>query len=116
MKILQYTEAQAHTFDNEVASKVTGRVLIGKDDKAHNFCMRSFTLAPGGFSPRHSHPWEHEIFVHAGTGKVYKEGEWQTVTSGTAIFIPGGEEHQFMNGGAEDFTFICLIPSGVDEL
>ena len=116
MKIMNYTEAPSHEFNNEVAQGVTGRVVIGKDDKAHNFCMRVFTLAPGGFTPRHSHKWEHEIFVHSGTGRLYKEGEWQTVTSGTAVFIPGNEEHQFMNGGAEDFVFICLIPSGVDEI
>ncbi len=116
MKILKYTDAPSHEFNNELAQGVKGRVVIGKDDDAHNFCMRVFTLEPGGFTPRHSHNWEHEVFIHSGTGKVYKDGEWQTVTSGTAVFIPGNEEHQFMNGGAEDFTFICLIPSGVDEI
>ena len=116
MKMVNYTDATAHHIDNEVASGVTGRVLIGRADEASNFCMRSFTLAPGGFTPRHSHDWEHEVFVHSGIGRVYKDGEWQTVTSGTAVFIPAGEEHQFMNGGVEDFTFICLIPSGIDEI
>ncbi|PID55555.1 cupin, partial [candidate division KSB3 bacterium] len=26
------------------------------------------------------------------------------------------EEHQLKNEGDEDFTFVCLIPSGVDEI
>lgn len=116
MKILNSSDAPSKTFDSEIAKGVTGRILIGKNDNAHNFCMRLFTLAPGGFTPRHSHAWEHEIFVHSGKGQVYREGEWKNVESGTAVFIPGGEEHQLMNGGGEDFTFICLIPSGVDEL
>ncbi len=56
------------------------------------------------------------MFVHSGKGQVYQSGEWRDVVSGTAVFIPGGEEHQFMNAGGEDFVFICLIPSGVDEI
>jgi quercetin dioxygenase-like cupin family protein len=116
MKILNYTDAPSTTFDSELAKGVTGRVVIGKDDNAHNFCMRVFTLEPGGFSPRHAHEWEHEIFIHSGKGQVFKDGEWTPVTSGTVVFIPGNEEHQFMNAGAEEFTFICLIPSGVAEM
>ncbi|WP_163336272.1 cupin domain-containing protein [Desulfopila sp. IMCC35008] len=116
MKILNYTDAPSTTFDSELAKGVTGRVVIGKEDEAHNFCMRVFTLEPGGFSPRHAHEWEHEIFIHSGKGQVFKNGEWAPVTSGTVVFIPGNEEHQFMNAGAEDFVFICLIPSGVAEL
>lgn len=116
MKVLDYKEAPSHQFDSDSVRGVTGRVVIGKDDHADNFCMRVFTLAPGGFTPRHSHAWEHEIFIHSGKGQVYRDGEWQTVTSGTVVFIPGAEEHQFMNAGAEDFVFICLIPSGVNEI
>lgn len=116
MKIAKYEESQAHKFENENVKGVTGRVVIGKEDQAENFCMRVFTVAPGGFTPRHSHEWEHEIFVHSGVGKVYQNGEWREVTSGTVVFIPGDEEHQFMNGGGEDFVFICLIPSGVSEI
>ena len=59
MKVINYAEAPAKTFDNDVAKGVTGRVVIGKADKADNFCMRVFTLAPGGHTPRHSHEWEH---------------------------------------------------------
>jgi len=116
MKIANYKDSPSHRFDSETVKGVTGRVVIGKADNAENFCMRVFTVTPGGFTPRHSHAWEHEIFIHSGKGKVYKDGDWQEVTSGTALFIPGNEEHQFMNGGGEDFVFICLIPSGVAEI
>ena len=116
MKIIEYTDAPTHHYESETAKGVTGRVVIGKQDSAENFCMRVFTINPGGFTPRHAHPWEHEIFVHSGKGQVFKDGEWQAVTSGTVVFIPAGEEHQLMNAGAEDFTFICLISSGVQEI
>jgi len=116
MKIADYKDSPVHKFDSETVKGVKGRVVIGKEDCAENFCMRVFTLEPGGFTPRHSHEWEHEIFVHSGKGKVYQKGEWRDIQSGTVVFIPGGEEHQFMNGGGEDFVFVCLIPSGVDEI
>ena len=116
MKVIDYAEAPSKTFDNDVAKGVTGRVVIGKADQAENFCMRVFTLAPGGHTPRHSHEWEHEIFVHAGEGQVFKNGTWQDVKAGSVVFVPGHEEHQFQNNGDKDFTFVCLIPSGTDEL
>ncbi len=116
MKITNYKDTPGQRFESEAVQGVTGRVVIGKADEANNFCMRVFTVEPGGFTPRHSHEWEHEVFIHSGVGKVYQNGEWREVTSGTAVFIPGNEEHQFMNGGGEDFVFICLIPSGVAEL
>lgn len=116
MKILNYQESPAKKFDGDIVKGVTGRVVIGKADQANNFCMRVFTVAPGGFTPKHSHEWEHEIFVHSGAGKVFRNGEYQAVKSGTVLFIPGNEEHQFKNESEEDFVFVCLIPSGVDEI
>lgn len=116
MKVAQYSSIPGQQFNSEVVKNVTGRVAIGKDDGAPNFCMRVFTIGPEGFSPRHAHEWEHEIFVHAGKGQIYRDGEWTDVSGGTVIFIPGNEEHQLRNSGDEDFTFVCLIPKGVAEL
>jgi len=39
-------------------------------------------------------------------------GEPLVLEPGDVLFIPGGEEHQFVNEGAEPFFFICLIPLG----
>jgi quercetin dioxygenase-like cupin family protein len=116
MKIVNYSEVSGHTFNNEVVKGVTGRVVIGKNDGAQNFCMRVFVMETGGFTPKHSHPWEHEVFVHAGQGKMLREGEWVDVESGTVLFIPGGEEHQFKNTGTDELVFVCLIPSGIAEI
>jgi quercetin dioxygenase-like cupin family protein len=116
MKVINYKKAATQTFEGETVKGVTGRIAIGKDDGAGNFCMRVFTVAPGGFTPKHSHYWEHEVFIHAGQGKIFREGDWLDVASGTVLFIPGGEEHQFKNTGKSDLVFVCLIPSGVPEL
>ncbi|MCR4428907.1 MAG: cupin domain-containing protein [Caldiserica bacterium] len=116
MKIVPFWEVQFQEFQAETVQGVKGRVLIGKDDGAGNFCMRFFELSPGGFTPRHSHPWEHEIFIHKGQAEVLKDGGFIPVLPGTALFVPGGEEHQIRNPGDEPLQFVCLIPSGVPEL
>lgn len=116
MKIKHYTQIKPTHFDGDLVKSVDGRVLIGKADGAENFCMRLFEMAPDGFTPRHSHDWEHEIFVHSGNGSVFKEGIWVPLKAGNAVFIPGNEEHQIKNTGKEPFVFICLIPSGPPEL
>ena len=115
MKICHFTEVDPVVFP-EPAKGVKGRVLIGKTDGAENFCMRLFELPPGATTPRHSHAWEHEIFVHAGQGEVFKEETWTPVRPGTVVFIPGEEEHQFRCTGATPLFFVCLIPDGPPEL
>lgn len=116
MKHTHYSALEAQKFDNDMVKGVTGRVAIGKNDGAPNFCMRIFTIDPGGFTPKHSHDWEHEILIHQGNGKLFKDGEYVDVKAGDIIFVPGNEEHQFKNESDAPFTFACLIPTGVDEL
>jgi quercetin dioxygenase-like cupin family protein len=117
MKILDtYEHVPGQRFEGDAVKGVTGRVVIGKDDGAPNFCMRIFTLSPGGNTPLHSHEWEHEVLIHEGKGQVFTEGRWVAVQRGSVIFIPGLEEHQFKNESDQDLVFACLIPKGVAEL
>jgi quercetin dioxygenase-like cupin family protein len=102
----------------EGAQGVSIRWLIRDVDGAKNFFMRHFEIAPGGHTPRHSHPWEHEVFILEGNGVVLgAEGE-KEFSPGDVIFVPAGEEHQFRNPslpgsetGEKPVAFLCLIPS-----
>ncbi len=116
MKHAAYDSIESVTIDNEAARDVTGRVLIGRADGAENFCMRSFTIGPGGHTPKHSHDWEHEIFVHQGTGDVLLDDQWHALSPGSVVFIPGGIDHQIRNSSGGSLTFICLVPSGAPEM
>ena len=117
MKIVKnYKETPEKKMDTETVKGVTGRVAVGKADGATNFCMRVFEIEKDGYTPRHAHDWEHEIFIHEGKGQVFKAGEWIDVEKGSFLFIPGNEEHQFRNSGDAKFVFICLIPEGPPEL
>ncbi len=116
MAIRHFSQIKGTFFNEGPAKGVTGRVLVGKADGADHFCMRMFQVAPGGHTPLHSHPWEHEIFVHSGKGAVFLGGQWTDVEPGTAIFIPGTAEHQMKSTGGDVFTVVCLVPAGVPEL
>lgn len=116
MKITHYSECDGVLFDSEAVKGVTGRVAIGQADGAKNFCMRVFELEEGGYSPRHSHEWEHEIFVHSGKGEILNKDKWVPISTGYIVFVPGNLVHQIRNVGDEPFVFACLIPVGAPEL
>ncbi len=116
MKMKHYSEIEPTRFTGGPAEGVAGRVLVGRRDGAENFCMRVFEIAPGGYSPKHVHDWEHEMFFHAGEGEVLGGGGWRPVRAGSAVFMPANEEHQVRNTGKQTLTFICLIPSKAPEL
>ncbi|MFO7750603.1 MAG: cupin domain-containing protein [Desulfobacteraceae bacterium] len=116
MKMVHYTDIDPVQFDNDAVKNIKGRVLIGKADKAENFCMRLFEIEKNGHTPFHAHEWEHEIFVHSGRGEAFSNNEWLPVSRGTALFIPGGEEHQIRNISEDPLIFLCLVPSTAPEL
>ncbi|MDD5448560.1 MAG: cupin domain-containing protein, partial [Actinomycetota bacterium] len=65
---------------------------------------------PGVYTPRHSHPFEHENFVVSGSGEVLIEGKKEQVIRGDVVFIPPVLEHQYRNTGKEMLEFLCGIP------
>jgi quercetin dioxygenase-like cupin family protein len=116
MKIIPYTEVKPTRYEGAEAKGVAARVVIGKKDGAENFCMRVFEISAGGNTPKHSHDWEHEMFIHSGEGDVYGNGRWNPITSGKVVFIPSNEEHQIKNSGKELLIVVCLVPSKAPEL
>ncbi len=116
MRVKQYNELKATLFDNDQAKGVAARVVIGKNDGANNFYMRVFEISPGGYTPKHSHDWEHEMFVHSGQGEVYGDGKWHQFKPGNVVFISGNELHQMRNTGKELLVVVCLIPGNAPEL
>jgi quercetin dioxygenase-like cupin family protein len=116
MKIINYESIPSTHFDNNEAKGVAGRVVVGKADGANNFCMRIFEIAPGGNTPMHSHPWEHEMFIHAGAGEIFGNGKWNSIKPGTIIYMPPNEKHQVRNIRKEVLILACLVPSIAPEL
>lgn len=111
MIIRHAQEIKAESVTDAGAEKANVRWVIAGKDGAKNFFMRVFDIEPGGYTPLHHHPWEHEMFVLEGKGCVVKEGKEVSLTRGSVVFIPPDEEHQIKNTSQETFTFICLIPT-----
>ncbi|HEU67689.1 MAG TPA: cupin domain-containing protein [Candidatus Acetothermia bacterium] len=90
------------------------RVLIGPADHAPTFAVRLFTLAPGGHTPFHSHPFEHGVIVLRGAGTVLTAMGPRAIGEGSVVFVPPGERHQFRNAGSIPLQFLCIVPVGVE--
>jgi len=95
----------------EGAEQVKMRMLIGPEDGACCFHMRHFEVATGGHTPHHEHPFEHEVLILSGVGKVRSAEGDRPIKGGDVVFVPGSEQHQFVNTGGEALTFLCLIPA-----
>ena len=107
---IRTAEVVARVVDMAGAAGVQMRMLIGPADAAPTFNMRMFDVAGGGHTPRHTHDWEHEVYILAGEGTVLAGGEGRPISPGQCIYIPPNEEHQFRNGGAGPLRFLCLVP------
>jgi quercetin dioxygenase-like cupin family protein len=109
MKLFRYDTVKAKDAE-EGASKLKVRWLITKEIGAENFAMRLFEMEPGGYSPLHVHPWEHEVFILDGEGFVFDGEKAKEFKAGDVVFISPDERHQFENNGKKTLKFLCLIP------
>jgi len=113
MKVAHYETIpqQDVTMDGAQGCKI--RLLIGEPDGAPHFAMRQFEVVPGGHTPYHQHPYEHEVFVLEGSG-VVRQGEREfSIGPGSVVFVPANEIHQFRAVGDRPLKFLCLIPHAV---
>jgi quercetin dioxygenase-like cupin family protein len=94
---------------------VTFRQLLAKNVDAPNFYLRLFEVEPGGNTPRHSHAWEHEVFVVSGLGKIVLENSESALSEGDAVLVHPNEIHQFVNDSPSLMRMICVIPRPADD-
>ncbi len=111
MKVEKSSNVKKTLVQAEGAKDVEIRWLISKEDGAPNFAMRMFELKPGGHTPLHRHPHEHEVFIVEGNGTLSCDGKNYKFGSEYAIFVPGNAEHNFKNTGDSLLRFLCLIPA-----
>ena len=111
MKIEKSSNIEKKTVIMEGAKDIDIRVLISKNDGAHNFAMRMFEVQPGGHTPLHVHPHEHEVFILEGKGTFHCEGKDYPFEPEHVIFVPGDAIHNFQNTGDSLLRFLCLVPA-----
>jgi len=109
-KVVHYKQIDSKEFGPS-APGASIRVLIDDEhDRAPVYKLRMIEIKPGGHSPDHSHPYEHENFVVEGKGQVMLDGEWHDLKPGDVVYVPPSLRHQYRNSGEQTFKFLCGIP------
>lgn len=111
MKVNHFEAVEQKPVDMPGTQDCKVRWLVGPSDGAPNFAMRQFEVAPGGFTPRHSHPYEHEVFVLDGEGTVFSGDTPHALRAGSVVYVAPDEVHQFRNEGDRPLKFLCLVPN-----
>jgi len=111
MIIKKTSEVPATPVQMDGAKDVNVRVLFGPKDGAPTFAMRIFELAPGGFTPFHEHPFEHEVMILQGDMAVVSHKGQTPVEPGQVLLVMPHEKHQFRNRSWDKpASFLCLVP------
>src|ERR1044072_7041727 len=111
MQIKKLQDVPQNEVTMEGAAGCRVRWLIGEGDKAPNFAMREFEVAPGGHTPKHFHDYEHEIYVIDGQGVVMDGDQERPLSRGDVLLVSPNDIHQFKNTGSAPLRFLCLIPN-----
>lgn len=110
MLIRNIDDCQKSPVEMEGASGAAMAMMVGRDDGAPTFAMRSFEVVAGGHTPEHSHDYEHEVYIVGGSGTVLLEGEHRPIRGGDVIYVPADEVHQFRASNRESLRFLCMVP------
>jgi quercetin dioxygenase-like cupin family protein len=111
MKLNHYEQVAKAPVTMEGAVGCQVRWLVDETQGAPNFAMRQFEVAPGGYTPRHSHPYEHEVFVLEGDGVVVEGDVEHPLRAGDFLLVTPNEIHQFRNTGSQPLKFLCMVPN-----
>jgi len=93
------------------ASGVTKQVPISKEDGTPSFSVRVFTIAPGGHTPFHNHPFEHLNYIIEGEGVLVGQNRENAIKKGDFALVLPGETHQYKNTSADKpLVLMCAVP------
>ena len=96
-------------------SGVSIRYLVLEEFGAPNFELRYFEVQKGGKTSIDEHPYEHEVFVLKGRGKLLLNEKEYPLRPNDAILIEPNEKHRLVQEGDEPFGFLCVVPNGVSS-
>ena len=115
MSILRREDMPKLELNMPAAKNVVKQTGITGKNGWDGWSMRIFTLGAEGYTPKHTHDWPHINYIISGEGSLLVDGKEQPVNPGDTAYVKGGEEHQFKNTGAGEFSFICIVPEEGDK-
>ncbi len=107
MYVTSIDRVREYNLKKEGAKGVKVKYLLHKGIGVKRIQLRLFTIEVEGYTALEKHAHEHEVYILKGTALVKGGNKEVQVTSGSVIFIPSNEEHQFRNVGDEKVEFLC---------
>jgi len=103
-------EAQDESTNRIFRGKVSVQRIIGESNDDFRVIVVHFSQ--GAINVFHTHTFDQVLYITEGEGIVATESEEITVTPGTIVFIPAGEDH--WHGATKDsaFSHIAIMPPG----
>ncbi len=111
MPVIKHNELNETRVEMDGVKDVTKKVPVGAKEGGDGYTMRVFTISPGGFTPKHSHDWEHVNHIVKGHGQLMIDGVAHEMNEKDYALVPPNSEHQFSNPYDEPFEFICIVPN-----
>lgn len=108
--VKRLSEVAQEDVGEEGAKNAAIQWLIDEKAGAKNFVVRRFVIKKDGYTPLHSHDWEHEVYILSGKGTIRVADEVFVVQKDMFAYVPPNVIHQFKNAGDENFIFLCIIP------
>lgn len=87
------------------------RMLLGAAEEAPSFSMLHFEISPGGYTPKHFHDFEHEIYILEGRGEAWEGDTAHPIGPGDVLLVKPNDIHQFRNSGKAPLKLLCLTPN-----
>jgi quercetin dioxygenase-like cupin family protein len=109
-KVCHYTDIPAQTYGDEAPGTQIRWLIDEPHDGAPVYALRMIEIDPGGHTPRHQHPWEHENYIVEGEGRVWIGDAWHALKPGDVVLVPPDAEHTYENNGTVAFKLLCGIP------
>jgi quercetin dioxygenase-like cupin family protein len=95
---------------DDTVRDVEMNVLIGEVEGIPNFFMRKFVIEEGGYTPYHTHDWEHVVYILEGSGTLKGNDQELELKAGSSVLGSPNEEHQFRADRNTGLSFLCSIP------
>ena len=112
MEVITVSDAKTQEGTSKIfqGGQVRRQNVVGDSNEVLRIAVINFS--PGATTVFHTHTFNQTLYVTKGKGIVATEKEEITVTPGTFIFIPAGENH--WHGATKDtaFSHIAIMPPG----
>jgi quercetin dioxygenase-like cupin family protein len=86
----------------------TVKELKTQEADESNINIKLFEMQPGGYSPLHSHPPQHQLIITDGEGSIFDGEKTVGIKTGDIAYVAPNEPHQLRATGDKPLKFIGL--------